>query len=269
LPRWVRYYGEGGDELQLPFNFRLIWQPWKPESIRRSVDEMEAALPGFAWPNYVLGNHDQPRLASRLGGEVQARLAAMLLLTLRGTPTLYYGDELGLENGHIPPDKIQDPQGKNLGVARTRDVARTPMQWNYDAFAGFSGVEPWLPVSTDHATRNVEAQSRDPKSILNLYRQLLHLRKETPALYRGSYEALETGAGDCYVYLREFEGAGCIVLLNFSPESRQVTLPRGLCGKTLLSTYLDRPGDRPRNEILNGLTLRPFEGLILLDNGSR
>jgi alpha-glucosidase len=263
LPRWVRYYGDQGDELQLPFNFRLIWLPWQSESICRSVDELETALPDYAWPNYVLGNHDQPRLASRLGGQAQARLAAMLLLTLRGTPTLYYGDELGLENGIIPPEKIQDPQGKNLGPARTRDVARTPMQWTGETFAGFSSFEPWLPVSQDFATRNVDAESRDPKSILNLYRQLLNLRKHSPALYRGRYEPLDLGVGDCYAYLRVYESAGCIILLNFAAEARQINLPGGRRGKTVVSTYLDRPGQRVRDEILSGLTLRPFEGLIL------
>ncbi|MEJ5224193.1 MAG: alpha-amylase family glycosyl hydrolase, partial [Anaerolineales bacterium] len=105
--RWVRYYGQHGEELHLPFNFRLMWEPWQAAAMRRSVDAMEAALPPFAWPNYVLGNHDQPRLATRFGGQAQARLAAMMLLTLRGTPTLYYGDELGMENGVIPPEKIQ------------------------------------------------------------------------------------------------------------------------------------------------------------------
>ncbi len=263
LPRWVRYYGERGDELQLPFNFRLIYKPWQAGAIRRSVDKMEAALPDFAWPNYVLGNHDQPRLASRLGGQPQARLAAMLLLTLRGTPTLYYGDELGLENGIIPPEKIQDPVGKNLGPARTRDVERTPMQWSSEPYAGFSSLEPWLPVSADYATRNVASQAKDTKSILNLYRQLLHLRRETPALYRGRYETLDAGASDCFIFLREFEGSGCIILLNFSAEAHQVTLPKGMRGKILLSTYLDRPGERIRKETFNGLTLRAHEGLIL------
>ena len=259
LPRWVRYYGEQGDELQLPFNFRLMEQPWKAGSMRQSVNEMEAALPDFAWPNYVLGNHDRPRLASRLGGQAQARLAAMLLLTLRGTPTLYYGDELGLENGIIPHEKIQDPQGKNLGPERTRDVARTPMQWTADRFAGFSNVEPWLPVSPDYATRNLESQSRDPRSILNLYRKLLRLRKGTPALYRGRYEPLDCNAADCFVYLREFEGAGCIIALNFSSETRKVTLSRSTRGKILLSTTMDRAGSETSSE----LALQAYEGIIV------
>ena len=260
LPRWVRYYGKDGDELHLPFNFRLMWEPWQADAMRRSVDALEAALPNFAWPNYVLGNHDQPRLATRFGGQAQARLAAMMLLTLRGTPTLYYGDEIGMENGLIPPEKIQDPQGKNLGAERTRDVARTPMQWDDSPFAGFSTVEPWLPVSADFQERNVKAQAADPASLLNLYQQLLHLRSETPALHGGSYAAIAVSAENCFVYRRQAQGAECIVALNFSAESRQVCIPGYQCGKIILSTT---PG---RQETVNfeGFSLRPYEGIILI-----
>ena len=224
LPRWVRYYGEQGDELHLPFNFRLMYEPWRANAMRRSVDEMEAALPAFAWPNYVLGNHDQPRLATRFGGQPQARLAAMMLLTLRGTPTLYYGDELGLENGIIPPEKIQDPQGKNLGAERTRDVTRTPMQWDASPNAGFSTVEPWLPVSADFATRNVAQQSQDPTSMLSLYRRLLWYRKQQPALTGGRYRPIDVEADNCFVYMRETDEARCLIVLNFAAEARPVTI---------------------------------------------
>jgi alpha-glucosidase len=260
LPRWVRYYGQSGDELHLPFNFRLMSEPWQAAAMRRSVDALEAALPSFAWPNYVLGNHDQPRLASRFGGQAQARLAAMMLLTLRGTPTLYYGDEIGLENGVIPPEKIQDPQGKNLGAERTRDVTRTPMQWDDSPFAGFSTVEPWLPVSADFSTRNVKAQAADPASILNLYRHLFQLRRETPALYGGAYEPLDVSAENCFVYRRQADGEVRIVALNFSDEPRQFAIPGYQGGKIILSTLLDRQ----QRIALSALTLQPFEGVILI-----
>jgi alpha-glucosidase len=202
LKRWIRYYGSG-DEMHLPFNFRLMHQPWQAGAMRRSVDELEAVLPDFAWPNYVLGNHDGARLATRLGGQAQARVAAMMLFTLRGTPTLYYGDELRMENGVIPPEKVQDPQGINLGIERTRDVCRTPMQWDASPNAGFcpAGVEPWLPVSADYETRNVAARSADPTSMLTLYRRLLALRRSSPALCGGSYRPLDGVPGDCFVYL--------------------------------------------------------------------
>jgi alpha-glucosidase len=259
LPRWVRYYGKSGDELQLPFNFRLMGQPWQADAMRQSVDELEATLPAFAWPNYVLGNHDQPRLASRYGGPAQARLAAMLLLTLRGTPTLYYGDEIGLENGHIPPEKIQDPQGRNLGAQRTRDVARTPMQWDVRPFAGFSETEPWLPVSDDFDRRNVEVQAKAPDSILNLYRILLRYRRSTPALLSGRYAPIETGAANCYVYSRAADGERRIIALNFSSETRQVRLPAMTSGKVVLSTFLDSEV----SVFFGELTLRRLEGVVI------
>jgi alpha-glucosidase len=259
LPRWITYYGENGDGLHLPFNFRLLHQPWQARAMRRSVDELEAALPPFAWPNYVLGSHDFHRLASRFGGPAQARVAAMMLLTLRGTPTLYYGDELGLENGIIPPERVQDPQGVNLGPGRTRDVARTPMQWDGGPNASFSDVEPWLPVAADCDTRNVAAQSADPASMLNLYRRLLWYRRQSPALYGGSYQPLDGGDDDCFVYLRVAGDERRLVVLNFAGDQRRVSVPGEGAGQVVISTHLDREG----SESLSGLELRPHEGVIV------
>jgi alpha-glucosidase len=258
LPRWIKYYGEDGDELHLPFNFRLMRQPWQAKAMRQSVDELETALPGFAWPNYVLGNHDIPRLVSRFGGQVQARVAAMMLLTLRGTPTLYYGDELGMENGVIPPDKIQDPQGINLGPEWSRDVARTPMQWDDGSYAAFSTVEPWLPVSADYQSQNVASQSADPTSMLNLYRRLIRYRRSSPALQWGRYQPLDVEE-DCFVYLREVDGERRLVALNFVDEARHLSIPGEAWGRVVLSTHLDR------EELvdLSRLHLRPYEGIIV------
>ncbi len=262
LDEWVKYYGEEGDELHLPFNFRLMdGMSWNAQQIRASVDTLEAALPDFAWPNYVLGNHDRARLATRFGGEAQARLAALLLLTLRGTPTLYYGDELGMPNVDIPPEKVQDPQGLNLGLERTRDVCRTPMQWNSSTNAGFSpaGVETWLPLTADYATRNVAVQSKDPTSILNLYRRLLAYRQATPALYGGSYMPLDVEQQDCYVYLRATGEEKRLIALNFSAEPRTLTIPAVESGNVALSTYLDREGAVTGET----LELRAYEGVIV------
>ncbi len=259
MDRWVRYYGENGDELQLPFNFRLMSQPWSAKAMRASVDEMEAALPNFAWPNYVLGNHDQIRLATRFGGQAQARLAGMMLLTLRGTPTTYYGDELGLENGKILPHQMQDPQGINLGIERTRDVARTPMQWDSTPFAGFSTVEPWLPVSEDYSTRNVAAQSTQPQSILSFYRKLSWMRRGSPALLGGSYHPLDV-TEDTFAYLREVDGERKLVVLNFAAEAARVSVPGVDSGQILLSTHMDRAGEKVN---LAQLDLRPHEGVVL------
>jgi alpha-glucosidase len=220
---------------------------------------MEAALPDFAWPNYVLGNHDRMRLATRFGGQAQARVAAMMLLTLRGTPTLYYGDELGLENGIIPPEKIQDPQGVNLGPERTRDVCRTPMQWDASENAGFSKVEPWLPVSYDYAERNVTVMGKDPRSILSLYHKLLELRRSSPALQHGSYAPINLLYESCFIYRRETENEAFIIALNFSDTEQVFSLADIGRGTVALSTYLDREGEIP----LKDISLRPNEGLII------
>lgn len=252
--RWVLYYGKNNDELHLPFNFRLMEQPFTASAIRASVNEMEGLLPAWAWPNYVLGNHDQPRLASRIG-PAATRLAAMLLLTLRGTPTLYQGDELGMENGIIPPDRIQDPQGLALGAERSRDVCRTPMQWDASPFAGFSTVEPWLPLSADFASQNVAEQDADPKSILTLYRRLLQLRRASPALHGGSYAPLESPE-TIFAFIRDSESETCLVALNFSDQP--ASLPITQTGRIVLSTHMDRREVRGRN-----LDLRPYEGIIL------
>lgn len=259
LPRWVRYYGDNGDGLHLPFNFRLMDETaWSASAMRAAVDTLEAALPAFAWPNYVLGNHDRIRLATRFGGQAQARLAAMMLLTLRGTPTLYYGDELGLENGIISPEQMQDPQGINLGVERTRDVARTPMQWDATPHAGFSTTTPWLPVSPDYQARNVAVQDAAPTSILNLYRQLLWLRRQSPALHNGRYQSLAVHP-DCFVYLRQAGGEQALIALNFSDAPCTISIPAAQPHQVILSTHLDRE----EQVNLAAVTLRPFEGVIL------
>jgi alpha-glucosidase len=207
----------------------------------------------------VLGNHDTDRLASRFGGQAQARVAAMMLLTLRGTPTLYYGDELGLENGIIPPEKVQDPQGINLGVERTRDVCRTPMQWDAGPNASFSATEPWLPVSADYATRNVAVQSADPTSMLSLYRRLLWYRRRCPALYGGSYQPLDACDDHCFVYLRAAGDERRLVALNFADGQRRISIPGKDAGQVVISTHLDREG----SESLSALELRAHEGVIV------
>src|SRR5262249_28113230 len=158
------------------------------------------ALPEGAQPNWVLGNHDNPRVASRLG-ERRARAAAALLLTLRGTPTLYYGDELGMTDAPISPDAERDPRAKTQ-PGHGRDPERTPMRWNSDAKADFTTGEPWLPMGGDVAHVNVEAERDDAQSMLALHRQLLALRRATPALHSGSLRVLGV-EGEVFAYARE------------------------------------------------------------------
>ena len=254
LERWVRYYGDN-DELHLPFNFRLMEQPWDAGAIRDSVEALEAALPQGAWPTFVLGTHDGPRLASRVGPP-QARIAAMLLLTLRGTPTLYQGDELGMVNGAIPVDRLRDPQGLRLGPERSRDPGRTPMQWNSEPFAGFSSVEPWLPVNQDYRVDNIAVGSGEPSSVLNLYRALLRLRSANSALQSGSFETFPTPDG-CFAYWRRHLDSVLLVALNFTSDPIEVDL-HSAQGSVVSSTYMDRRGSESES-----LNLRPDEGIIL------
>ena len=153
IDRLVAYYGVEGRGLHLPFNFHLILTPWQARQVAALIGAYEAALPPGAWPNWVLGNHDRSRVATRVGAD-QARVAAMLLLTLRGTPTLYNGDEIGMHDVAIPPELEQDPEGLgHPGMNLSRDPERTPMQWDSSATAGFTTGDPWLPVNPETATR--------------------------------------------------------------------------------------------------------------------
>jgi len=256
LERLVAYYGRDLRGAHLPFNFLLIETTWHARRIAELIRDYEAALPPGGWPNWVLGNHDKPRVASRLG-QAQARIAAMLLLTLRGTPTLYYGDELGMEDTPIAPADVQDPfernePGKGLG----RDPQRTPMCWSTGVQAGFSRARPWLPLSPDWPERNVEAEMRDARSMLALYRRLLALRRAHPALTHGSYEPVER-SGDVLMYRRIAPDSQVTVVLNFS--ALPTLVPLATPARVLLSTGLDRSGE----SVGGALRLRGDEGVIL------
>jgi alpha-glucosidase len=256
VERLVAYYGIEGSGVHLPFNFQLIKLPWNAEVLARAIQNYEALLTSGAWPNWVLGNHDKPRIKSRVGDR-QARVAAMLLLTLRGTPTLYYADEIGLADVPIPRERVQDPFERNVpGLGLGRDPARTPMQWGPGPHAEFSTVEPWLPLSADRAEVNVAVERSDPRSILWLHRRLLHLRRSEPALAGGSFTILPA-AEDVLAYRRDAEGAGFLIALNLGPKPRAYPL-EGLGGPVVLSTHLDRA-----DEVRGELTLRGDEGVVV------
>jgi alpha-glucosidase len=254
LEQWARYYGESLDELHLPFNFGLLTVEWTAAAVRRSVDRLEAALPDGAWPNFVLGNHDESRVATRLGPE-RARLAMMLLLTLRGTPTIYYGDELGMTDVDVPPERRVDPQGLRLSPDMSRDPARSPMPWRSGEGAGFTepGVRPWLPLGT--ATADVAAQLADPASMLALTRHLLRLRRRTAALAAGAYTPLDAPAG-CFLFVRSHGDDRVVIALNFTAEAVAIELDTGT--EILASTTPGRDG-RSGPE----LVLEPHEGRVL------
>src|SRR5882724_265925 len=259
LERLVAYYGKDLAGTHLPFNFALLSAPWNARAIEKIIAEYEAALPQGAWPNWVLGNHDRPRVASRVGQD-QVRVAAMLLLTLRGTPTLYYGDEIGMHQVAIAPEQVRDPFEKNVpGIGVGRDGCRTPMQWDATRYAGFSQAPPWLPLPDDFVHENVVNLHADPQSILNLYKALIRLRKQLPPLVEGSYVPIAAD-GDLLLYRREHDGAAIVVALNLGATPVSIASELiGLDGDIVLSTHLDRQGEPIRGT----LDLRDSEGVII------
>ena len=243
----------------MPFNFALLSTLWSARAIERIIAEYEAALPPGAWPNWVLGNHDRPRLATRVGPD-QARVAAMLLLTLRGTPTLYYGDEIGMHQVIITPEQVRDPFEKNVpGIGVGRDGCRTPMQWDGTASAGFSAAKPWLPLADDYSSENVGALDADLRSILALYRALIAFRKKSSQLVKGDYQPI-VAEGDVLLYRRKTDGGALVIALNLG--AKPISIASSSIGAErviLLSTLLDRHGE----PVPDAIELRANEGVIL------
>lgn len=264
LDRLVRYLGspdaQGVPQLNgahLPFNFHLIQTRWEAEAVAGVIRRYEALLPPGAWPNYVLGNHDQPRLATRVGAS-QARVAAMLLLTLRGTPTLYYGDELGMQDVPIAPEQVQDPAEKNEpGRGRGRDPERSPMLWDASENAGFtlSGMTPWLPLLPNRSAISVAAEGADPRSMLSLYRVLLHLRRSSAVLREGDIETVRVD-GTVLSYVRRLGQERMQVHLNLGHDAHTVPTE---AGRIVLTTMMDGSGA----EVHEVLTVEGGEGVLL------
>jgi len=270
ITKLVDYYGtRARPEVQLPFNFQLIDAEWNARSLHQRIADYEAALPEGGWPNWVLGNHDRPRVATKRGPE-QARVAAMLLLTLRGTPTLYYGDEIGMESVAIPAGQVHDPRElREPGLGFGRDPVRTPMAWDGTANAGFSTAAPWLPLHDDWAARNVAVEAEDPASMLALTRALLALRREHPALSVGDIRLIDAD-GDVLAYERRAEGERFAIVLNLGGSGQAAALPDGYWVERL-STLLPGEGRGPSSAPDPGpslrrgrVELRPNEGLILI-----
>ncbi|HEU0043497.1 alpha-amylase family glycosyl hydrolase [Sphingomonas sp.] len=247
--RLAQWYGTPDrPEVHLPFNFALMENPWNAAVLRQVIADYEASIPSHGWPNWVIGSHDAPRIAGRVG-EGQARVAAMLLLTLRGTPTLYQGDELGIGLVEVSSDRVQDPRElRQPGIGLGRDPSRTPMAWEGSAHAGFSSAHPWLPLHPDWPSRNVAAQDGDPGSMLTLYRALLRLRRGSAALSVGSLTLVEA-ADDVIAYERRHGDERVLVAVNLGPHPR----PLPGKGRVLLSTLTNAETG----------VLRPDEGLIL------
>jgi alpha-glucosidase len=256
--RLVAYYGRDLEGVHLPFNFGLLEARWHAREIAKLVDDYEGALPPGSWPNWVLGNHDRPRIATRVG-IAQARVAAMLLLTLRGTPTIYYGDEIGTPNAAVPADLICDPLGKSVPFLG-RDGARGPIRWDGSRYGGFSDAQPWCVGAEESDLPNVAEQLESATSMLALHKRLIEARRQTPALAVGSYHPL-VATGDVLLFQRSHAGsASVIVALNLGDQPAAALLHGTVpAGRVIVSAFGDREGEVIEKEV----DLRPNEGLVI------
>ncbi|CAN5324796.1 alpha-amylase family glycosyl hydrolase [soil metagenome] len=257
--RLVTYYGQDNQGAHLPFNFQLLTLPWDSIKISSVIDEYEGALPEGGWPNWVLGNHDKSRIASRVG-KAQAKVAAMLLLTLRGTPTIYYGEEIGMENVSIPKDEVQDPQGLNMpDLDLSRDPYRTPMQWDDSKNSGFTDGEPWLRLADDYKDTNVESQKEQPASMFTYYYRLIKLRQEEEALNVGDYLPVHSDE-KVISYMRTSHKIRFLIILNLN-DQKCLYDPKhfDFKGKVEIATAPDREGQ----SLINSIDLKGDEAMIL------
>lgn len=249
------FYGNSKPRLHLPLNFALLDSEWNAISLQATIDAYFNALPQGAWPDFVIGGHDKHRVASKVG-QSQARVVAMLLMTIRGTPFLFAGDEIGSEQVPIPPDRVQDPFEKLVkGFDLGRDPERAPLRWDDTEGGGFTSGEPWLPLSRDRA-RNIKAHQGDRNSLLNLYRELIALRREEPCLLRGEYLP-RRAQNDIFSFGRRMNDTEILVGLNISGEPRLWEWDG--CGIRLLSTG----PDCKQEKVAGSIHLKPNEGVIV------
>jgi alpha-glucosidase len=261
--RLVTYYGEHDDELHLAFNFAFLRAPWTAAAFRDEVETFERLLPPGAWPDYTLSNHDNPRTVSRYapGGDVErgrrrARLGALMLLTLRGTPFLYYGEEIGMADGEVPPESVVDVAG--------RDPERTPMQWDASPSGDFTAGTPWLPLGAETPTINVASQMADPASMLSFQRDLIRRRRASAALRRGSYRTITEVPADVFAYVREAAGERWIVVLNFGSEPASVDLTARTAGTAPARLDVSSDPARAVGGLVNGrIDVGPDEGVLI------
>jgi alpha-glucosidase len=256
---WAQSYGAGQDEIHVPFNFHLTYSPWTADAVRAAVEGVQAALPPGAWASWVLGNHDQPRFASHArAGRDQARVGMLALLTLRGTPTIYYGDEIGMVDVPVATVDARDPL-EHREPGRGRDPERSPMQWDSSPNAGFCppGIEPWLPLAADAPSVNVAGQAEDPDSLLTLTRRLIQVRREHPVLHRGDFEPFGPTPDGTYAFRRTSRAGRLLVALNL--DDAPASIPHTGSGDVLIGTHRDRDG----SAVEGRLELRANEAVVV------
>jgi len=273
----ITYFGDveqKSPEFHLVFNFTMMHLPWSSKHFQNAYEEFEFKVPPNCFGALVFGSHDENRLVSRYG-VAGSRVAALMLLTLKGAPYIYYGDEIGMVDGDIPVDKIQDPWAIRTGVsALSRDPGRTPMQWSPEVStsAGFSskeGVVPWLPTHKDASLINVETQNKDSNSLLNFYKQVIRYRKSSKTLTFGKYQPLNSVKenqvpDDVYAFVREHKGKRCVVALNFSTIKKTISLSSkeySKEGTIIISTNSSNTAQSL--SFFSKIELGPNEGLLI------
>ncbi|MFX1255765.1 MAG: alpha-amylase family glycosyl hydrolase [Promethearchaeota archaeon] len=263
----IRSFYGNNDELHLVFNFDFMKRPFKAQSFQEAIEISEKEFFNPLWPCYVFSNHDDIRLISRMRNDIRkARLLALMLLTLRGAPFIYYGEEIGMKQAKIPRNKVLDPLGKRFWYSPIpigRDGCRTPMQWDDSINAGFSSqeVETWLPIPQDYKIINVKNQESDPNSMLNFYKTLLKIHKEQKSLQLGELEIIPLHK-NCVSYIRSYQSEKSLIVLNFSKKSLLISYreaSREIQGKIIFSTY----NQASTNDKNTKIKLYRYEGLII------
>lgn len=269
----VSYYGDADDEFHLPFNFSLVSNPdWSAASVRTLVEDYLSSLPVGACQNWVLNNHDRVRLATR-AGEDQVKVSALLLLSLGGCTTLYYGEEIGMPNGDIPVDKIQDPwalQVPDKAHIFGRDPVRTPMHWDQSPSAGFSEGEAWLPVQSNLSRVSVEAQRGSADSALEFYRTLMEYRRRNPAFVdsKASFDGFDRDEDSDLLVFRKFGDTGpeaeqkWLVILNMSSKSHVFQGSESFEAQ-VVACASGRYCENQRLDLNSEMQIQPNEALLL------
>ena len=258
------YLMKGKSLLHLTFDFSMFFVHWSARKYFKVIEKWQTSIPEDAWPTNVFSNHDLLRAYNRFGigrnKQQKARLQALMLMTLKGTPFIYYGEEIGMKNTNIPRNKVKDPLGKKFWpFFKGRDAARTPMQWNNKKNAGFSDAEPWLPVNKDYLKTNVAFQNSYFDSLLNMYKQLIALRKKHTALFQGNWMGDCSGEKGILSYYRKSDTENLLIIINFTSSQRHYYREFGQTDKIIFSTT-------PYSEKLLGThfyTLKAYEGIIV------
>lgn len=267
----ARYLAKGNNGLHMAFDFSLIFSRWNAAAYYKKIKAWYDNIPDGGWPSNVLSNHDLFRSINRVpwrrAREQKAKIAAALLLTLWGTPFIYYGEEIGMHNTRIKRGQLRDPLGKKFWPwFFGRDRARTPMQWTGEPMAGFTTGAPWLPLHPAYRKRNVVNQSAEPDSLINFYRKLIQLRGSNEALQRGSWQILLKGKRGVLAYWRQLQEQRVLVILNFTGQVKTFNLPVYQSGKVLTSTHREDAAVTH----FQGIIIKPYEASIfqVLKNGA-